>query len=102
MFQKEKLARPVNRYEYIYDVLNELIKQKNEFYFIFKRILWFYELKLNTDIYIDMMYTQQLPDYLQGLIIRTNMDMLTDSQNVIDFQIKIYVSLHPIWNCFVF
>jgi myosin-15 len=80
--EAEKLARPMNRTEYIYDVLNELTRQKNEFYFIFKRTLWFYELKANTDMYVDMMYCQLLADYLDGLLITTNMDMLTEEQNV--------------------
>ncbi len=70
--QKEKAARPLNRCEYIFDVITELTKLNNEFYLIFKRILWYFPLRLDIDGYIDMIYNQILPDYVEGLVVVIN------------------------------
>jgi myosin-15 len=67
--QIEKTARPLNRCEYIFDIVTELSKLNNEFYLIFKRILWFFPLKFETEGFVDMMYNQIIPDYLEGLIV---------------------------------
>ena len=81
-FQTEKAARPLNRCEYIFDVITELTKLNNEFYLIFKRILWYYPLRLESDGYIDMMYNQILPDYAEGLVVVTNSSKLGNHLNV--------------------
>ncbi len=71
--KKEKAARPLNRCEYIFDVITELTKLNNEFYLIFKRILWYFPLKLEiVDGYIDMIFNQILPDYVEGLVVVTS------------------------------
>lgn len=78
----EKAARPLNRCEYIFDVITELTKLNNEFYLIFKRILWYFPLKYDSDPYIDMMFNQILPDYVEGLIVVTSANKLSGHLNV--------------------
>lgn len=75
----------MNRCEYIFDVITELTKLNNEFYLIFKRILWHFPLRLESDGYIDMMYNQILPDYAEGLVVITHMKKLNSNQNVFQF-----------------
>ena len=80
--EAEKAARPLNRCEYIFDVITELTKLNNEFYLIFKRILWYFPLKLEFDGYIDMVFNQILPDYVEGLVVVTNGNKLAPHVNV--------------------
>jgi hypothetical protein len=77
-FSPEKAARPLNRCEYIFDVITELTKLNNEFYLIFKRILWYFPLKLELESYIDMMFNQILPDYVEGLVVQTSQSDQSD------------------------
>lgn len=81
-FLEEKAARPLNRSEYIFDIITELTKLNNEFYLIFKRILWYFPLKFDCESYIDMMFNQILPDYVEGLVIVTDMNKLSNDLNV--------------------
>ena len=39
--EADKAARPLNRCEYLFDVVAELSKLANDFYLIFKRVLWY-------------------------------------------------------------
>jgi myosin XV len=82
----EKAARPLNRCEYIFDVITELTKLNNEFYLIFKRILWYFPLRLESDPYIDMMYNQILPDYVEGLVVVTNSNNKLSSHLNVSFR----------------
>ena len=77
----EKTARPLNRREYVFDIITELTKLKNEFYLIFKRILWNFPLKFDSKLYIDMIYNQVMPDFIDGLLIETDNDKLTQESN---------------------
>lgn len=81
--EAEKTARPLNRGEYIFDVITELTKLNNEFYLIFKRILWYFPLHFDADSFIDMMYNQILPDYVEGLVISINNNKISNHLNVI-------------------
>ncbi len=76
------MARPLNRCEYLFDVITELSKLENEFYLIFKRVLWYFPLRFEMDNFIDMMYNQLLPDYSEGLVVITNETKLTNHLNV--------------------
>jgi len=70
--EADKAARPLNRCEYVFDVVTELSKMENEFYLIFKRVLWYFPIRLELDSYIDMMYIQILPDFIEGLVVVTS------------------------------
>jgi len=63
-------------------VVTELSKIENEFYLIFKRVLWYFPIRLELDNYIDMMYNQILPDFIEGLVVVTsNREDLSYSSN---------------------
>lgn len=80
--EADKAARPLNRCEYVFDVVTELSKLENEFYLIFKRVLWYFPIRLELDSYIDMMYNQILPDFCEGLVvISTSENKLTSHLN---------------------
>ena len=85
-FKTDKAARPLNRCEYLFDVITELNKLDNEFYLIFKRVLWYFPLRLEIDSSVDMiemMYNQILPDYIEGLVLVTDENKLTLNLNVV-------------------
>lgn len=60
---------PLNRDEYILDVTTELLKNGQHFYLIFCRSVWFYPLRLDSHLYIEVVFNQVAPDYLEGLLI---------------------------------
>lgn len=60
---------PLNRDEYILDVTTELLKNGQLFYLIFCRSVWYYPLRLDSHLYIEVVFNQVAPDYLEGLLI---------------------------------
>jgi myosin-15 len=60
---------PLNRDEYILDVTTELLKNGQLFYLIFCRSVWYYPLRLDSHLYIEVIFNQVAPDYLEGLLI---------------------------------
>lgn len=77
----ERIARPLNRREYIFDVITELNKNNTEYHLIFKRILWYFPLKFESESYVDMIYNQIMPDYLEGLLLEADVNKLTQNDN---------------------
>ncbi|CAH1793641.1 unnamed protein product [Owenia fusiformis] len=69
--EKENLYCPLTRNEYIFDITTELMIQRKEFYLLFQRTSWFFPLRLegSSDLYIDIIYNQCIPDYLDGLLL---------------------------------
>ena len=60
---------PINRDEYILDITTELIKNGQIFYLIFCRSVWYHPLKLEVPLYIEVIFNQVAPDYLEGLLL---------------------------------
>ena len=60
---------PINREEYILDVTTELIKNGQIFYLIFCRSVWYHPLRLDCKLYIEVIFNQVVPDYLEGLLL---------------------------------
>jgi len=63
---------PLQREEYILDVTTELQKNAQVYYLIFCRSVWFFPLRLdapNNDTYVDLIFNQIAPDYLEGLLL---------------------------------
>lgn len=69
---------PLNRDEYILDVTTELLKNGQLFYLIFCRSVWYYPLRLDSHLYIEVVFNQVAPDYLEGLLIIIPQDKLPD------------------------
>lgn len=79
---------PINRDEYILDITTELIKNGQIFYLIFCRSVWYFNLKLDSPLYIEVIFNQIAPDYLEGLLLvlsskklKSNQDPENDLQN---------------------
>ena len=60
---------PLNRDEYILDITTELLKNGQIFYLIFCRSVWHYPLRLDSQLYIEVIFNQVAPDYLEGLLL---------------------------------
>lgn len=71
---------PLNREEYILDVTTELLKNGQTFYLIFCRSVWYYPLRLDCQLYIEVIFNQVAPDYLEGLLLVTPGERLKDDQ----------------------
>jgi len=65
---------PLSRDEYILDVTTELLKNGQIFYLIFCRSVWFFPLRLDSQLYIEVVFNQVAPDYLEGLLLVTPQD----------------------------
>ncbi|CAJ0583911.1 unnamed protein product, partial [Mesorhabditis spiculigera] len=53
--------------EYVLDICTEMEHKNKEFEFILRRTVWIHPLRLDNIMYIDVMFHQILPDYLDGL-----------------------------------
>lgn len=60
---------PLNRDEYILDITTELIKNHQHYFLIFCRSIWHYPLRLDSRLYIEVIFNQIAPDYLEGLLL---------------------------------
>ncbi|GFR33878.1 unconventional myosin-XV, partial [Trichonephila clavata] len=83
---------PLNREEYILDVTTELLKNGQVFYLIFCRSVWYYPLRLDNHLYIEVIFNQVAPDYLEGLLLVMPGERVKD-QNVADIA-KVAALLH--------
>ncbi|VDP07507.1 unnamed protein product [Heligmosomoides polygyrus] len=55
--------------DYILDICTELEHKRQQFHFLLKRCTWVHPLRLDHPVYIDVMFFQVVPDYLQGLLL---------------------------------
>lgn len=60
---------PLNRDEYILDITTELIKNHQQYFLIFCRSIWHYPLRMDSQLYIEVIFNQIAPDYLEGLFL---------------------------------
>uniref|UniRef100_W4VR33 Putative myosin class ii heavy chain n=1 Tax=Corethrella appendiculata TaxID=1370023 RepID=W4VR33_9DIPT len=70
--QGDAFTMPLASDEYILDVTTELLKSGQPFYLIFCRSVWHYPLKRDpapTPLYIEVLFNQVAPDYLEGLLL---------------------------------
>ncbi|XP_022668747.1 unconventional myosin-XV-like isoform X2 [Varroa destructor] len=74
----DPFTMPLSRDEYILDVTTELLKNDHVFYLIFCRSVWYYNLRLDNQLYIEVIFNQVAPDYLEGLLLVTEGDELPE------------------------
>lgn len=70
--QGDAFTMPLAADEYILDVTTELLKSGQPFYLIFCRSVWHFPLKrdpIPTPLYIEVLFNQVAPDYLEGLLL---------------------------------
>ncbi|KAH9423690.1 hypothetical protein DERP_005271 [Dermatophagoides pteronyssinus] len=78
IIEGDPYTMPLNRDEYILDVTTELLKNGQLFYLIFCRSVWYYPLRLDSHLYIEVVFNQVAPDYLEGLLIQIPDEKLSD------------------------
>ncbi|CAL4069630.1 unnamed protein product [Meganyctiphanes norvegica] len=88
----DTFTMPLAREEYILDVTTELVKNQQVFYLIFCRSVWYYPLRLDNPLYIEVVFNQIAPDYLEGLLLVTPGEQL--NQDVIYDIAKVAALLH--------
>ncbi|XP_014248612.2 unconventional myosin-XV isoform X2 [Cimex lectularius] len=67
----DAFTMPLAREEYILDVTTELYKNQQVFYLIFCRSVWHFPLRLENHLYVQVIFNQIAPDYLEGLLLVT-------------------------------
>ncbi|XP_076680726.1 unconventional myosin 10A isoform X1 [Andrena cerasifolii] len=65
----DAFTMPLARDEYVLDVTTKLHKHHQVFYLIFCRSVWYYPLRLDAPLYIEVVFNQIAPDYLEGLLL---------------------------------
>jgi len=65
----DTFTMPLAREEYILDVTTELQKNQQVYYLIFCRSVWHYPMRLENPLYIEIVFNQIAPDYLEGLLL---------------------------------
>ncbi|XP_069684997.1 unconventional myosin-XV isoform X6 [Periplaneta americana] len=65
----DTFTMPLAREEYILDVTTELHKNQQVFYLIFCRSVWHFPLRLDSQLYVEVVFNQIAPDYLEGLLL---------------------------------
>ncbi|XP_014277405.1 unconventional myosin-XV isoform X2 [Halyomorpha halys] len=88
----DTFTMPLAREEYILDVTTELLKAQQVFYLIFCRSVWHFPLRLENQLYVQVLFNQITPDYLEGLLLVTPNEHI--SQEVIFEMAKIGALLH--------
>jgi len=65
----ETFTVPLSKDHYILDVTTELQRDGAIYYLIFCRSVWHYPLRLENPLYIEVVFNQIAPDYLEGLLL---------------------------------
>ncbi|KAL8175330.1 UNVERIFIED_CONTAM: hypothetical protein K2H54_019756 [Gekko kuhli] len=73
-------VRPLNKKEYILDVVMEMEQVDSNYMFWYRRVIWSQPLKFDNELYVTMHYNQVLPDYLKGLFNTLPSVKLTEQQ----------------------
>jgi len=78
----DTFTMPWQKEEYILDVTTELQKNQQVFYLIFCRSVWYFPMRLDSNLYIEVVFNQIAPDYLEGLLLTMPGQCLTQNQVV--------------------
>ncbi|KAF4520561.1 hypothetical protein B566_EDAN011113 [Ephemera danica] len=65
----DAFTMPLAREEYVLDVTTELHKNQQVFYLIFCRSVWYFPMRLDSPLYVEVVFNQVAPDYLEGLLL---------------------------------
>ncbi|XP_043471659.1 unconventional myosin-XV [Leptopilina heterotoma] len=88
----DAFTMPLARDEYVLDVTTALYMNQQVFYLIFCRSVWYYPLRLDAPLYIEVIFNQIVPDYVEGLLLVLPGDHLP--QEVIYDMAQIAALLH--------
>ncbi|XP_011310328.1 unconventional myosin-XV [Fopius arisanus] len=90
----DAFTMPLARDEYVLDVTTGLHENHQVFYLLFCRSVWYYPLRLDAALYIEVVFNQIVPDYLEGLLLVIPGEHL--SQEIIYDMAQIAALLHRI------
>eukprot|EP00096_Caligus_rogercresseyi_P003786 TRINITY_DN1738_c0_g1_i1.p1 TRINITY_DN1738_c0_g1~~TRINITY_DN1738_c0_g1_i1.p1 ORF type:complete len:676 (+),score=219.02 TRINITY_DN1738_c0_g1_i1:1582-3609(+) len=93
IIEGETFTMPLSNRHYILDLTNGLQHQHEEFYLIFCRSVWHYPLRLDNALYVEVVFNQIAPDYLEGHLLVMPDGALDDEELVYDIA-KIASLLH--------
>lgn len=68
-FYLDEYTLPLERDEYVLDLTAELERNGHQYYLVFCRSLWYHDLRLDSELYIEIVFQQILPDYLEGYLV---------------------------------
>ncbi|KHJ96970.1 myTH4 domain protein, partial [Oesophagostomum dentatum] len=69
VLEKENRIEYCNNDDYILDICTELEHKRQQFHFLLKRCTWVHPLRLDHPVYIDVMFFQVVPDYMEGMFL---------------------------------
>ncbi|KAF8768300.1 Unconventional myosin-XV like protein [Argiope bruennichi] len=90
----DQYTMPLERDEYILDLVAELEKNENIYYLVFCRSVWNFPLRLDSELYIDIIFHQIVPDYLEGYLLILPSHHVKISQETQEELLRITVLLH--------
>ncbi|CAB4070030.1 unnamed protein product [Lepeophtheirus salmonis] len=93
IIEGELYTMPLSNRHYILDLTNGLQHQNEEFYLIFCRSVWHYPLRMDNPLYIEVVFNQIAPDYLEGHLLVMPAGNLEDEELVYDIA-KVASLLH--------
>lgn len=82
VIEKDKRYSPLENHGYIFDITKELDKNNQDFFLLFQRTSWNFELRLKEDnpYYIEVMYSQCVFDYCDGLLLETSESITSEKR----------------------
>ena len=92
IIEGQTFTRPLYKEQYILDVTTDLQRQGAIYYLIFCRSVWHHPLRLDNKLYIEVVFNQIAPDYLEGLLLVMPSEQI--DQDVVYQVAKVAALLH--------
>merc|ERR1719438_352868 len=92
IIEGQTFTRPLYKEQYILDVTTDLQRQGAIYYLIFCRSVWHHPLRLDNKLYIEVVFNQIAPDYLEGLLLVMPSEQI--DQDVVYQVAKVTALLH--------
>ncbi|QQP53116.1 Myosin 15, partial [Caligus rogercresseyi] len=93
IIEGELYTLPLSNRHYILDLTNGLQHQNEDFYLIFCRSVWHYPLRKENPLYIEVVFNQIAPDYLEGHLLVMTGGLLAEEETVAQIS-KVAALLH--------
>ncbi|GFQ68996.1 hypothetical protein TNCT_332501 [Trichonephila clavata] len=90
----DQYTMPLEKDEYVLDLVAELEKNENIYYLVFCRSVWNFQLRLDSELYIDIIFHQIVPDYLEGYLLVQPSHQIKMTQETLQELIRIALLLH--------
>ncbi|XP_054719085.1 unconventional myosin-XV-like [Uloborus diversus] len=90
----DQYTMPLERDEYILDLVAELERNGSTYYLVFCRSVWCFPSRLDSELYIEIIFHQIIPDYLEGYLLIKPSNCSTFSPGTWDMLLKIATLMH--------